>query len=90
MIQIQIQLNVCAGKMDDVMALLYEDKQTSMNQGVFHEFNIINNKKNKIEINALCHSMDRLSEHMVQTHYRWKELKHNGAIISQTHRFITI
>lgn len=90
MIEVQIQLNVRQGKMDDVMTLLYEDKTKSMaSNGVFSEFNFTNNK-NKIEIRARCHSMEKLSEHMVETHYRWKDLKNNGAIISQSHRFITI
>ena len=90
MLEVQIQLNVRPGKMDDVMALLYEDKTKSMaSNDVFSEFNFTSNK-NKIEIRARCHSMEKLSEHMVQTHYRWKDLKQNGTIISQTHRFITL
>lgn len=89
MIEIQIKLNVRPDKMDEVMSLLYEDRTTSMSSDVFGEFNI-KNKNNKIEVKALCESMDKLSQHMIETHYRWKELKDNGSIISQCHRFITI
>ena len=89
MIEIQILLNVRPDKMDEVMSLLYEDRTTSMSNTVFSEFNI-KNKNNKIEIKARCESMDILSQHMIETHYRWKDLKDNGSIISQSHRFITI
>jgi len=34
--------------------------------------------------------MDKLSQHMIETHYKWKDLKNNGSIISQSHRFIAI
>lgn len=89
MIEIQIKLNVRPDKMDEVMSLLYEDRTTSMSSDVFSEFNI-KNKNNKIEILARFESMDKLSQHMIETHYRWKDLKDNGSIISQSHRFITI
>jgi hypothetical protein len=89
MIEVQIQLNVRPDKIDEVISLLYEDRTTSMSSDVFSEFNI-KNKNNKIEIKARCESMDILSQHMIETHYRWKELKDNGSIISQSHRFITI
>jgi hypothetical protein len=89
MIEIQIKLNVRPDKMDEVMSLLYEDRTTSISSNVFSEFNI-KNKNNKIEILARCESMDILSQHMIETHYRWKNLKDNGSIISQNHRFITI
>lgn len=89
MIEIQIKLNVRPDKMDEVMSLLYEDRTTSMSSDVFSEFNI-KNKNNKIEIIARCESMDKLSQHMIEKHYKWKDLKDNGSIISQSHRFITI
>jgi hypothetical protein len=89
MIEIQIKLNIRPDKMDEVMSLLYEDRTTSMSSDVFSEFNI-ENKNNKIEILARCESMDKLSKHMIETHYRWKDLKDIGSIISQSHRFITI
>lgn len=89
MIEIQIKLNVRPDKMDEVMSLLYEDRRTTMSSDLFSEFNI-KNKNNKIEILARCESMDILSQHMIETHYRWKDLKDNGSIISQNHRFITI
>jgi len=89
MIEIQIKLNVRPDKMDEVMSLLYEDRTTSISSNVFSEFNI-KNKNNKIEILARCESMDILSQHMIETHYRWKNLKDNGSIISQNNRFITI
>ena len=89
MIEVQILLNVRPDKMDEVMSLLYEDRTTSISSNVFSEFNI-KNKNNKIEILARCESMDILSQHMIETHYRWKNLKDNGSIISQNHRFITI
>ena len=89
MIEVQIQLKVRPDKIDEVMSLLYEDRTTSMSNIVFSEFNI-KNKNNKIEIKARCESMDILSQHMIETHYRWKDLKDNGSIISQSHRFITI
>lgn len=89
MIEIQIKLNVHPDKMDDVLPMLYEDKQKSLSNTVFSEFSI-KNKNNKIEIIARCESMDKLSQHMIETHYKWKDLKDNGSIISQSHRFITI
>jgi hypothetical protein len=89
MIEIQIKLNVRPDKMEDVLSLLYEDKQKSLSNTVFGEFNI-KNKNNKIEIIARCESMDKLSQHMIETHYKWKDLKDNGSIISQSHRFITL
>jgi len=89
MIEIQIKLNVRPDKMEHVLSLLYEDRTTTISSDVFSEFNI-KNKNNKIEVKALCESMDKLSQHMIETHYRWKELKDNGSIISQSHRFITI
>jgi PIN domain nuclease of toxin-antitoxin system len=89
MIEVQILLNVRPDKMDDVLSLLYEDKRNSVSNSVFSEFNI-KNKTNKIEIKARCESMDILNQHMIETHYRWKELKDNGHIISQSHRFISI
>ena len=89
MIEVQIQLNVHPGKMEDVLALLYEDRTKSLSSDVFSEFNI-KNKNNKIDVKARCESMNRLSQHMIETHYRWKELKDNGSIISQSHCFITI
>jgi hypothetical protein len=89
MIEIQIQLIVHPDKMDDVLTLLYEDRAQTLSSDVFSEFNV-KNKNNKIDVKARCESMDKLSQHMIETHYRWKELKDNGSIISQSHRFITI
>jgi len=88
MIEVQIKLNVHPNKMDNVMTALYEDqKNTLSSSDVFTEFNI-KNKNNKIEVIARCESMDKLSQHMIETHYKWKELKNDGSIISQSHRFI--
>lgn len=90
MIEVQIQLTVNLTKMEQVLDLLYEDEKNALNATyVFNEFKVSRNK-NKIEINAKCDSMDKLSEHMMNTHYRWKDLKTSGAIISQTHRFIEL
>ena len=89
MIEVQIKLIVRPDNLDDVLPMLYEDKRKSMSNSVFSEFNI-KNKNNKIEIIARCESMDKLSQHMIETHYRWKDLKDNGSIISQSHRFITL
>lgn len=89
MIEVQIKLIVRPDKLDDVLPMLYEDKRKSMSNSIFSEFNI-KNKNNKIEIIARCESMDKLSQHMIETHYRWKELKDNGSIISQSHCFITL
>jgi len=89
MIEIQIKLNIRPDKMENVMSYLYEDRTRSMSSDVFSEFNI-KNKNNKIEILARCESMNILSQHMIETHYRWKELKDDGSIISQSHRFVTI
>lgn len=89
MIEVQIKLIVRPDKLDDVLPMLYEDKQKSLSNTIFSEFNI-KNKNNKIEIIARCESMDKLSQHMIETHYRWKDLKDNGSIISQSHRFITL
>lgn len=92
MIEIQIELNVCENKMDEVLSLLYEDKSRShlSNGGIFNDFKIIKNINNKIKVKAQCESMDIISQHMTQTHYRWHESKQNGSIISHSHRFITI
>ena len=90
MIEVQIKLNVHPNKLDDILSMLYEDQKNAvLSNDVFSEFNI-KNKNNKIEVIARCESMDKLSQHMIETHYKWKDLKNNGSIISQSHRFITI
>jgi hypothetical protein len=88
MIEIQINLVVNPNKMEQVYDLLYEDEKNALN-GIFHEFTISKNK-NKIDIKAVCDTMDALSKHMMNTHYRWKDLKTSGAIISQTHHFLEL
>ena len=90
MLRAQIELTVNPKKMDEVLDVLFEDKVNALNASdVFNEFNIIQNK-NKIEINVVCDSMDKLSEHMSSMHYRWHDLKKSGAIISQKHNFINL
>lgn len=90
MLEVQISLRVNPNKMNDVLDLLHEDEtNASQAKDVFSEFRVTHNK-NKIEIRAICDSMEKLSEHMITTHYRWKDLKENGAIISQSHRFVTL
>ena len=88
MIEIQINLVVNPNKMEQVYDLLYDDEKNALN-GIFHEFTISKNK-NKIDIKAVCDTMDALSKHMMNTHYRWKDLKTSGAIISQTHHFLEL
>lgn len=90
MLQMQIMLIVDENRMEEVLHVLHQDETSALKaKDVFSEFHITKNK-NKIQINAVCESMDVLSEHMTQTHYKWKELKDNGAIISQSHRFINL
>ena len=92
MLEVRIQLIVRPDKMEEVMEAIYADKEKSLDDSsrVFMEFDIKNTGKNKIEITALCESMDKLSKHMIEAHYKWKELKDNGSIISQSHRFISM
>jgi len=89
---ITIVLRVRPDKIADVMAVLEDDKRDAFDQGrgVFLEFDILQQDTNKIQVKATCESMEKLSEHMIQTHYRWHELKNNGSILSQTHKFMTI
>jgi len=89
MIEIQIQLQVRPNKMEDVLALLYED-QGSVSHTIFSQFDIMCHDNNKIEIKAVCQDMETLSQHMLQTHYRWHEMKQNGYIISQKHYFVSL
>ena len=90
MLEVQISLIVNPKKMEQVVDLLYEDERNALNASdVFHEFSVTKNK-NKINIKAVCENMDALSKHMMNTHYRWKDLKTSGAIISQTHHFIEL
>lgn len=91
MIEVQIHLKVNPERMDEVIEVMNEDKHNALSSnGVFTEFDVVDSGKNKMYIRAVCESMEKLSEHMVQSHYRWKDLKDNGAIISQTHRFIVL
>jgi len=87
--EVNISLIVNAKKMGQVMDLLIEDEKNAVSSNVFHEFTISKNK-NKINIKAVCDSMESLSKHMINTHYRWKDLKTSGAIISQTHCFVEL
>jgi putative heme degradation protein len=87
---IQIELRVRPDKIANVMEVLEDDKRDALQQCVFLEFNILQQDNHKIQVKATCESMEKLSEHMVQTHYRWHELKNDGSILSQTHKFMTI
>jgi hypothetical protein len=92
MIEVQIHLKINPDRVDEVFELINEDKHNALcaSNGVFTEFDVVDSGNNKMYIRAICESMEKLGEHMTQSHYRWKELKDNGAIISQTHRFIEL
>ena len=92
MIEVQIHLKINPDRVDEVFELINEDKHNALSTSncVFTEFDVVDSGNNKMYIRAVCESMEKLSEHMVQSHYRWKDLKDNGAIISQTHRFIVL
>jgi len=92
MFEVQITLKVNPDRLDEVIQLMNENKTNALSttNGLFTEFDVVNRGNNKMYIRAVCESMEKLSEHMVQSHYRWKELHDNGAIISQTHRFISV
>ena len=90
MLRAEIELTVNPKKMSEVLDVLYEDKMNAMKAvDIFNEFNIIQNN-NKIDIIVECDSMEKLSEHMRNMHYRWQDLKTSGAIIKQKHNFINI